>query len=546
MRRLVEPGVTGRVTDSGNQLARGTMNKEQLSAKLQGGSVMTTLRGVRRTLLASVIVAITSAGARAQSDMAFPPAVHAARRAALARLTGEATIVIPGRYMISPGDELIKQDPTFWYLTGVESPFAVLVMVPESGASGSSINGRRWRSILFLPEPVQFAGGQFPMADPRFRQARWNRPKGRLSPGPESAAAIGVDLTFPIDSLVPRLKELAQGTTLLYAPTEGAMYTPPGLGEVLPFGDAFTARVAALFPGVELRNVTPLVAGLRLVKDSLEIAALRQAAHVAGLGMIEMMRAARPGLNDREIAGLMEYVWKREGSPRASFPPIVSSGRNAMTLFTLQREHYNAVDRVMKAGELLFVDYGAAEWMMYGSDLCRTVPVSGTFTSEQRRYYNIVLEAQEAAIAAIRPGAMMVDVIKRAAEVFQRHGLQPNEDIERMGADHVWGLMPSPTHYLTRNSGTTRYSAAGFGVRDLGHSIGLEATDGRDWSRPLVAGMVVTVEPKIYIPDLQIAIMIEDEILVTPTGHENLSAHVPKRAEDVERTMAEGRKRSAR
>ena len=140
---------------------------------------------------------------------------------------------------------------------------------------------------------------------------------------------------------------------------------------------------------------------------------------------------------------------------------------------------------------------------------------------------------------------MMVDVVKRAAAVFQRHGLQPNEDIARMGVDRVWGLMPSPTHYLTRDAGITRYSAAGFGVRDIGHMVGLEATDGRDWSRPLEAGMVVTIEPKIYIPELGIAIMIEDEILVTPSGHENLSASVPKRAEDIERVMAEGRRARA-
>jgi Xaa-Pro aminopeptidase len=105
--------------------------------------------------------------------------------------------------------------------------------------------------------------------------------------------------------------------------------------------------------------------------------------------------------------------------------------------------------------------------------------------------------------------------------------------------------MPSPTHYLTRNAGVTRYSAAGFGVRDIGHMVGLEATDGRDWSRPLEAGMVVTIEPKIYIPERGLAIMIEDEILVTATGHENLSASAPKRAEDIERVMAEGRRARA-
>ena len=136
-------------------------------------------------------------------------------------------------------------------------------------------------------------------------------------------------------------------------------------------------------------------------------------------------------------------------------------------------------------------------------------------------------------------------MIKRAAEVFQRHGLQPNEDIARMGVDRVWGLMPSPTHYLTRDAGITRYSAAGSGVRDIGHMVGLEATDGRDWSRPLQAGMVVTIEPKLYIPELGIAIMIEDEILVTPAGHEILSSAVPRKAVDIERVMAEGRRARA-
>ena len=280
------------------------------------------------------------------------------------------------------------------------------------------------------------------------------------------------------------------------------MYAPLGIAAPLNHEAQFARNVAAIAPGVETHDVHPLIARMRAVKDQHEIAALREAARISGVGMIEAMRAARPGMNDREIGGLMEYVWKREGSQRGSFTPIVMSGPNVMTLFTLQRERYNAVSNVMKAGDLLFIDYGAAEWNMYGSDLCRTIPVSGTFTAEQRKYYDIVLEAQEAAIAAIRPGVMMVDVIKRAAEVFQRHGLQPNEDIARMGVDRVWGLMPSPTHYLTRNAGITSYSAAGFGVRDIGHMVGLEATDGRDWSRPLEAGMVVTIEPKIYIPEL--------------------------------------------
>lgn len=496
----------------------------------------------RSAVLWSLVFGLWTTALSAQSDIAFGLQVYVGRRAALLNQLPEGVVVIPGRYLISPGDDPVKQDPDFWYLTGVESPYAILVM-EQGPASTTSL--RRWRSLLFLPTEFQFAGGQFPMADSGFRHAPWNRPKLRLVPGESTARLTGIDEALPLDSFVPRLRTLMSGRRALYMPTGASLYAPPGLPAPLTHEGQLARSVAALIPGVEVRDVHPMVARLRAVKDQYEIAALREAARIAGLGLVEAMRATRPGLNDREIGGLMEYVWKREGAQRAAFTPIVMSGPNLMTLFTLQRERYNAVNNVMKDGDLLFIDYGAAEWNMYGSDLCRTIPVSGKFTAAQRKYYDIVLEAQEAAIAAIRPGVMMVDVIKRAAEVFQKHGLQPNEDIARMGVDRVWGLMPSPTHYLTRDAGITRYSAAGFGVRDIGHMVGLEATDGRDWSRPLQAGMVVTIEPKIYIPELGIAIMIEDEILVTPTGHENLSAAVPKRADDVERVMAEGRRSRA-
>ena len=268
---------------------------------------------------------------------------------------------------------------------------------------------------------------------------------------------------------------------------------------------------------------------LRLVKDRYEIAALREAANISARSMVVLMRRVKPGMNDLEAAGILEAEWKRLGAPRAAFAPIISSGPKAMTFFSLAGESYNAVWRVMNAGDLLFNDYGAAEVRRYGSDVCRTIPVSGTFSAEQRKYYDIVLEAQEAAIAKIKPGVFMVDVIKAAAQVFRNHGLERNEDLAVLGADKVWGIMPSPTHYLARNGGITQYTRFGGGVRDLGHHVGLEATDSRDWSKPLAAGMVITVEPKLYIPDKGIAIMIEDMILVTATGSSNLSAAAPQR-----------------
>lgn len=490
----------------------------------------------RRALVAALISApsLSPAFAVAQSDVAFPPAVYAARRARLLERTAGAPVVIAGRYLINPGDELAKQDPDFWYLTGVESPYAILVLTrTERGAP---------LATLFLPAATQFAGGQYPMDEPRFRDAPWNRPRHRLAPDNAALAATGVDHVYAVADFAGRFRELAGGAPVIYAPEGESLFAPTGLAPPHDMRRQFRDALVPLAPQAEFRDLSPLVEKLRLIKGAEEIDAMRTAARISGLGMIEGMRGTRAGMNDRELAGLMEYVWKREGSTRSAFPPIVSSGDHAMTFFTLLREHYNAVDRVMKDGDLVFVDYGAAEYRTYTTDLCRTWPVSGRFSPEQRKYYDIVLEAQEAAIAAIRPGVMMLEVIKAAARVFQRHGLEKYEDIATMGSDRVWGIMPSPTHYLTRDAGIVRYNSFGRGVRDLGHHIGLEVQDSRDYSAPLAPGMVVTIEPKIYIPELDISIMIEDMILVTESGHENLSSAVPKRADDIERIMAEGRR----
>ena len=177
----------------------------------------------------------------------------------------------------------------------------------------------------------------------------------------------------------------------------------------------FEVALAALLPGKTIADATPLVARMRLIKDDYEIAALRRAAAISAASFRDVLHALKPGMNDLEVAGLMEYAWKRSGSPRAAFTPIVSSGPAAVSLFTLKAETYNATDRAMQEGELVFIDYGAAEYRMYTSDVCRTYPVSGKFTEGQRRYYEIVLEAQDSAIQAVRPGATMLRAIRAAA-----------------------------------------------------------------------------------------------------------------------------------
>ncbi len=491
---------------------------------------------MRRILLALLALVALAAGtsAHAQSDTT-PASAYAARRARLiTRIGPNSAVIVPGAHLVGNHD-LPRQNSNFWYLTGVESPYATLVIAPDSrpGAATGAM-----RTALFLPDSFQFAGGQFPIADSGFRRASWNLPRHRLAPGPVSARITGIAETYPISEFTARVRELVGNTATVYLPRAGdSLYAPAGIARIATVEMQQAANLAALFPTRTIVDVTPHLRRLRLIKDRHEIAALRDAALVSARSLITLMRRVRPGMSDLEAAGILEADWKRLGSPRASFGPIISSGPDAMTFFSLRGERYDAVGRTMRAGDLLFADYGAAEVRHYGSDLCRTMPVSGRFTPEQRRYYDIVLEAQDSAIAAIRPGVMMLDVIKAAARVFRAHDLERYEQIGTMGAEHVWGVMPSPTHYLAQDGGILAYTRFGGGVRDLGHHIGLDATDDRDWSGPLEPGMVITIEPKLYIPDRQIAIMIEDMILVTPSGRENLSAAAPKRAADVERTM---------
>lgn len=461
--------------------------------------------------------------------MAFPSEVYAARRA---RLIAElnAPIIVPGAYMIRRG-WTVKQDLDFTYLTGVESPYAILVLAPQPDGGLSE--------VLFLPENFQFAGAQYSFPDARLRGAAWNQTIRRLSPGDEAQERTGISKTYPIDSFASRIPDLVGDADVVYFTRDGGLrYAPPPMAPPLSVRQQFEISLSRLLPTQRISDVSPMIRRMRLVKDEYEVAALRRAADISVQGLLEAMHRIAPGVNDLEIAGVMEWVWKREGSPRASFGPIVASGESAVSLYTLRAENYSAVDRIMQDGELIFIDYGAAEWAMYTSDLCRTFPVSGRFSDRQRELYEIVLEAQQAALDRVRPGVMMTEVIQAAAGVFKAHGLDRFEDIDAMGVDRVWGLMPSPTYWIDGPAELTDYSGArGTGIRDLGHHIGLDALDSRDYSMPLEPGMVFTIEPKIYAPELGIAIMIEDMILVTEDGYDNLSSGAPRTVSEIERIM---------
>jgi len=238
------------------------------------------------------------------------------------------------------------------------------------------------------------------------------------------------------------------------------------------------------------------IAAMRLVKDEHELTRLRRAIDITCVALGEVARSLEPGQREFEMDALLRYVFRREGAERAGFPSIFGSGPNSCVL------HYNRNDRTMRAGDLVVCDVGA-EYGRYSADVTRTFPVSGRFTKEQRRVYDAVLRAQDAGIAAVKPGARVRDVHEAARRVLEEEGL-------------------------------ARYFFHG-----TSHWLGLDVHDVGDYDTPLAPGMVLTVEPGAYIAETEIGVRIEDDVLVTATGGELLSSGVPRTVDEIEALMRE-------
>lgn len=263
-------------------------------------------------------------------------------------------------------------------------------------------------------------------------------------------------------------------------------------------------KVAERIPGVAMEDRTQLLAQMRSIKSAAELQLMRRAALATAAGYTAAMGAIRPGANESQVQDALETGFKRGGGRGTAYNSIVGSGLNGTVL------HYHANNAPLASGELLVIDAGASFGPLgadYACDVTRTFPVSGTFTKEQRELYTIVLRAQEAAIKACRVGAHMVNDVDGAARAV----------IDKAGY-------------------------ADFYPHGIGHQLGLEVHDITP-DGTLKAGMVVTIEPGIYIPGRKVGIRIEDDILVTRAGTENLTKAIPKSIDAVERAMKAARGR---
>lgn len=409
---------------------------------------------------------------------------HAGRRAELRRRLGRGLIVARGLPPARDWAEF-RQDKTFWYLTGIESPDAALVMDAESG-----------REVLFLPPHRRvievWEGEQWDAEDdwvPELSGIADVRPSDQLLAFLEEAAPQHERVWV---SLHPHVA--LAGAADRARPYDRRVESDPLDGRPSREG-ALAARLREHL-GLDVRDMAPQLVEMRRVKTPEEIDALRRAGRAGVLAMIEGMRSTRPGLGEWELDALMSYVHARAGADGPAYYAIVGSGPRSCVL------HYNASARRMAAGEVLLVDFGC-ELDHYTTDITRTWPVAGAFDERQAELYDAVLAAQEAGIAAVRPGATLAQVAAACNEVFAERGL------------------------------------AGLVIHGPSHYIGLEVHDPGDPSAPLVPGVAFTVEPGLYDREAGVGVRIEDVVVVTESGCEVLTAGVPKARAVVEALVAE-------
>ena len=388
-----------------------------------------------------------------------------------------------------------RHDSYFYYLSGFPEPEAVIALI--AGNDGD-------RHVLFCRERNE-------------EREIWDG----FRYGPDAAREIfGFDEAHPISSLAEKLPEIASDRP--------ALFTPLGLFE--PWDRKVTevlnavrsrARTGVSAPE-EIVDVRTALDAMRLVKDDHELGLMRRACAISSAAHRRAMRAARPGMFEYQVEAELLHEFLREGAQAVAYSSIVASGPNACVL------HYRENNRQMNDGDLLLIDAGC-EFQGYASDITRTFPVNGRFSGPQKAVYEVVLAAQLACIAAVRPGAPFHDY-HHVAERVLAQGLI---DL---------GLLSGSVDAALEGGGYKQ-----FYMHRAGHWLGMDVHDAglyqvRGESMRLVPGMVLTVEPGAYIRPADnvperfwnIGVRIEDDVLVTADGVENLTATAPKTVADIE------------
>lgn len=412
-----------------------------------------------------------------------PADVYRARRRALQAHLGERgmAVLLGASDARGYGDVgTFRQDPSFFYLTGVELPNAVLVLERE-------------HETLFLPQR-------------RPNIEAWTGPK--FGPGPETASLLGFEQVLAREAsevVIEARRRPVPGfdSRLASALSEGGelwvRFPTPSVGGPLSEELQLVENLRQRLPSFAVRDLTPILTLLRLRKQPGEVELLRRAVAATAAGMRAAAAAVRPGATEGAVEGAAFAALRAAGAEGWAFPPIVGSGVAGCVL------HYDANRGTLAEGELVVVDIGA-RYGYYCGDLTRTLPVSGRFSDRQRTLYNAVLAAYHAAVAVLRPGASIAEARRAAFASLEESGVRGDD-----GA-----------------------SLGNFFIHGIGHFLGLEAHDVGGEAPTLAPGMVCTIEPGVYLPGEGVGIRIEDDYLITSDGAECLSAALPRNADEVE------------
>jgi len=380
---------------------------------------------------------------------------------------------------------LFFQEKNFYYLTGDDEPGGAVLLIPDPPA-GKKIEGAR--EILYLPARD-------------YAQEKWEGPKmGPDDPGIREKTGFADVQAFA--NLRAKLEELAKTYSNFYTLLPGQQE------EGYPHLKNWSEWLKHTVPSANVFDITPAISAMRQVKSAGELALMRKAIDASIDAQLDAMKRMRPGLYEYQVAARMKEIHEFEGCSREAYAPIVGTGFFSTVL------HYSALDQQIKEGDVVVLDV-AGEYGDYAAVITRTLPANGKYSARQREIYEIVLGAQNAAIAAVKPGATIhggaVDLNVIAREYINTHGKDLHG--EPLGKYYIHGLS---------------------------HHLGLDVHDPGSTTRPLEPGMVFTIEPGIYIPEENLGVRIEDDVLVTNDGIEVLTKRLPRNPEEVEKVMAEG------
>jgi Xaa-Pro aminopeptidase len=392
-------------------------------------------------------------------------------------------IIIEGKY---------RQKNDFAYLTGSETPTAALILLPNQD-----------KGTLYLP-PV----------NPKSRTLE-EQPDG---PGWESAEKYGLgkvestevflaDLFLAIGDPRREVPGRSRVPVVYTFSKEGRLAMLAGDGQFVKF-----LREGA--PTTEIKDLTPILAEMRKVKSCAELALLRKAIAITGAAQEQVVRSIRPGVVERELEAKVLATFTAQGSQRPGFPSIVGSGPNSTI------PHYFTNQRTIEDGDVVVVDIGA-ECDYYTADITRTYPASGKFSARQREVYQLVLDAQKAAEARVKPGETKLREMTRWTREFLKES--PLRAKDEDGNEHTMD------HFF---------------IHGLGHYLGMDVHDVGSTSKPLQPGEVITIEPGIYIPSENLGVRIEDDYLVTKTGVEKLSKAIPSEPDEIEALISAAKEKA--